>query len=151
MTAEHPYCAAMANAEKLAQLENVPLFRACTKGELKKIARLSEELRVPADKVLVRQGAIGREFFFILDGEVQISRSGKEVAVLGAGGFFGELALLVREPRDATATTLTPSVLLVIGQREFGALLADSPTIARKLLEGMAQRLRDLDRQTVTA
>ena len=141
----------MANAEKLAQLENVPLFRACTKAELKKIGKLSEEIRVPADKVLVRQGAIGREFFFLLEGEAQVSRNGKEVAVLGPGAFFGELALLVREPRDATVTTLSPAVLLVIGQREFGSLIADSPTIARKLLEGMAHRLRSLDSKNVSA
>lgn len=151
MIARTPILRRMANAEKLAQLENVPLFRACSKAELKKIGKLSEELRVPADKVLVRQGSIGREFFFIIDGEVQISRNGKEVAVLGPGGFFGELALLVREPRDASATTLTPAVLLAIGQREFGSLISDSPTIARKLLEGMAQRLRELDRNAIPA
>ncbi len=137
----------MANADKIARLQDVSLFRACSKSELRTIAKLAEELKVPAGKTLVRQGASGREFFLILEGESRVERDGREVAVLGPGQYFGELSLLSREPRDATVTTLTPSVLLVIGQREFGGVIAESPTMARKLLEGMARRLRELDQR----
>lgn len=139
----------MATDDKLIRLQAVPLFSSCSKAELRRIAALAEELRVPAGKTLVRQGAVGRELFLLIDGEVQVSRNGQEVAVLGPGSFFGELSLLAREPRDASVTTLSPSVLLVIGQREFGGLLESSPALAVGLLEGMARRLRQMDRETV--
>lgn len=140
---------AMPKTDKTARLREVALFRACSAGELKTIARLSEELDVPAGKEIVRQGAIGREFFLLLEGEAEVRRNDKKVATLEAGRFFGELALLVREPRDATVVTTAPSKLLVIGQREFSGLLSESPTIARKLLEGMASRLRALDQKSL--
>lgn len=136
----------MANPQALLALQNVPLFRSCSKQEVRRIARLSDEARVPAGKMIIREGTAGHEFFLLLDGEVQVTRAGAEVAVLGPGAFFGELALLVRAPRDASVTTLTPCALLVIGAREFSGLLADAPTLTRKLLEGMARRLVEADR-----
>lgn len=136
----------MANPQALLALQNVPLFRSCSKQEVRQIARLSDEVRVPAGKMIIREGAVGHEFFLLLDGEVQVTRAGVEVAVLGPGAFFGELALLVRAPRDASVTTLTPCALLVIGAREFSGLLAAAPTLTRKLLEGMARRLAEADR-----
>ncbi len=135
----------MRNDEKLAHLQAVPLFEGCSKTELKRIASLAEELRLPAGKQLIRQGAVGRELFLLLEGEVQVSRNGKEVAVLGPGAFFGELSLLAREPRDADVATLSPCVVLVIGQREFAGLLGEAPSLASGLLEGMARRLRQMD------
>lgn len=141
----------MATPDKLSRLQDVPLFRACSKGELRTIGRLAEEIQVPASKTLVRQGATGREFFLIVEGEAKVEIDGREVAVLGPGSFFGELALLSREPRDASVTTLTPARLLVIGQKDFANLVTQSPTMARKLLEGMARRLRALDQQSLSA
>jgi CRP-like cAMP-binding protein len=67
------------------------------------------------------------------------------VAELGPGDFFGELALLDKPVRDATITALTPMTLLVVRRREFEVLLIEVPSIARKLLRGLAQRLHSLD------
>jgi len=66
------------------------------------------------------------------------------------GDFFGELALLDGAPRNATVTATEPTDLLVLGQREFAAVLDSSPGVARKLLTQMAARLRQADAQALT-
>ena len=100
---------------------------------------------VPAGKVLVEEGTVGREFFLIVDGSARVERQGKKVAVLGAGSYFGELSLLDRRPRSATVVSETDLDVLVLDQRHFNALLDSVPTIARKLLSAMATRLREQD------
>jgi CRP-like cAMP-binding protein len=95
--------------------------------------------------VLVEQGRIGMEFFLIVDGSAAVTRSGKKVATLGPGAHFGELALLDRRPRSASVTSETDMDVLVLSQRQFNTLLAAVPTIARKMLAALADRLREAD------
>jgi CRP/FNR family cyclic AMP-dependent transcriptional regulator len=132
--------------EHLAQ---VPLFSACSKKELQMLAKRAEDVRVDAGKVLVSEGSAGAEFFVILDGTAKVSRHGQEVASLGPSQFFGDLALLDRAPRNATVTATTPMELVVLGQREFSALIDEVPGFAHKLLAGLARRLREYDAKTV--
>ena len=132
--------------EHLAQ---VPLFSACSKKELQMLAKRAEDVKVDAGKVLVSEGSAGAEFFVILDGTAKVSRHGQEVATLGPSQFFGDLALLDRAPRNATVTATTPMELVVLGQREFSALIDEVPGFAHKLLAGLARRLREYDAKTV--
>jgi CRP/FNR family cyclic AMP-dependent transcriptional regulator len=132
--------------EHLAQ---VPLFSACSKKELQMLAKRAEDVKVDAGKVLVSEGSAGAEFFVILDGNAKVSRHGQEVATLGPSQFFGDLALLDRAPRNATVTAVTPMELVVLGQREFSALIDEVPGFAHKLLAGLARRLREYDAKTV--
>jgi CRP/FNR family transcriptional regulator, cyclic AMP receptor protein len=129
-------------------LAQVPLFSACSKKDLQAVAKRAEDVNVEAGKVLVSEGAAGAEFFVILDGQAAVSRHGQEVATLGPGDFFGDLALLDRAPRNATITAKTPMELVVLGQREFSALIDEVPGFAHKLLAGLARRLRAFDAQT---
>ena len=69
----------------------------------------------------------------------------KEIATLGPGQYFGELALLDRGPRSATVIAKSDMDVLVLGQREFTGVLDEVPTLAHKLLTSMAQRLREAD------
>jgi CRP-like cAMP-binding protein len=139
----------MARRNALDELARVPLFSACSKKELQIIARRAEHVNVPAGKVLVREGAAGAEFFVIVEGTAEVSRHGKEVAILGPGAFFGDLALLDRAPRNATITAKTPMELMVLGQREFAAMIDDVPGFAHKLLTGLAHRLREYDAKSM--
>jgi len=106
-------------------------------------------VKVEAGKILVSEGATGTEFFVILDGTARIERRGRKVADVGPGGFFGDLALLDRAPRNATVVAQTPMELLVLGQREFAALIDEVPGFAHKLLAGLARRLREADAKSV--
>ncbi len=133
----------------LKHLGEVPLFRALSKKDLRLVARRGEDLEVPAGKVLVEQGAAGSEFFVIVSGRAKVTRRGRKMATLGAGSFFGDLALLDKAPRNATVVAETPMEVVVMGQREFAGLIDDVPGFSRKLLAGMARRLREADAKSV--
>ncbi|MGP0110771.1 MAG: cyclic nucleotide-binding domain-containing protein [Acidimicrobiales bacterium] len=135
----------MAARSKDLDLKSIWLFSSCTGSELRKIRGSLDEVEVPAGKVLVEQGRIGMEFFLIVDGSAAVTRSGKKVATLGPGAHFGELALLDRRPRSASVTSETDMDVLVLSQRQFNTLLEAVPTIARKMLAALANRLREAD------
>src|ERR1700759_4385244 len=130
-------------------LSQVPLFSALSRRDLALVARRAEDVVVPAGKVLVSEGETGQQFFVIMSGTTKLSRRGRKIATLGPGDSFGELALLDKHPRNATAVAETPMELVVIGQREFAGLIDDVPGFARKLLAAMAGRLRVADSQEV--
>ncbi len=135
--------------EKIKYLSAVPLFSGCSKKELDLIARHSEHMHFPEGKVLTTEGRIGYEFYLILDGKARVEKGGSEVATVGAGDFFGELALLDRSPRNATVTAATDLDVIVLGQREFSALLDIVPTLAHKLLIGLARRIHEVDAKSI--
>ncbi len=135
----------MATRPTNADLKAIWLFSNCTGAELRKIRASLETTTVPAGKVLVEQGSLGREFFIIVDGTATVTRNGKQVATLGPGDHFGEMALLDRRPRSATVTSTSSLDLLVMSQRQFSGLLEAVPTIARKMLSALATRLREVD------
>jgi CRP/FNR family transcriptional regulator, cyclic AMP receptor protein len=133
----------------LDHLAQVPLFSALSRKELALVARRAEDVKVDPGRVLVSEGSTGSEFFVIIEGTANVTRRGRKVASLGPGDAFGELALLDKAPRNATVTALTPMEVVVLGQREFGGLIDEVPGFARKLLAGMARRLRDQDAKSV--
>lgn len=137
------------NDAYLDHLAQVPLFSACSKKDLRTIARASDEVPVKAGRVLVEEGKPGHEFFLIVDGKAGVYRNGRRVATLGPGQYFGELAILDRKPRSATVKAETDMVVLVLGQREFAGVLDEVPGLARKLLQTMATRLREADAKAI--
>ena len=126
-------------------LGKIWMFSACSAGQLRTIRKAVEEVTVPAGRVLCEEGTLGREFFFIVEGTASVRRNGRKVATLQAGRYFGELSLLDRKPRSATVVSETPMTLLVLEQRRFNGLLDEMPTLSRKLLVAMSQRLREAD------
>jgi CRP/FNR family cyclic AMP-dependent transcriptional regulator len=125
-------------------LATVPLFSACSKKELQMVAKSADHVTVPAGKVVVTEGAAGAEFFVILDGRARVERHGREVNTLGPGAFFGDLALLDRAPRNASVIAESELELAKLGQRAFDELL-EHPGFSKKLLAGLARRLREQD------
>jgi len=129
----------------IEHLAQVPLFSACTKDELRKLARRTTDIPIPEGHVLVREGDRGLEFFVIVNGRARVTRRGRKVGELGPGEFFGELALLIDAGRNATVTALTPMEAIVLSRGDFEAALADAPRMTRRLLSGMAKRLAEFD------
>lgn len=137
---------AMASRDShLDKLAEVPLFSACSRKDLQRIAKASDEVEVKAGRTLVDQGKTGHEFFLILEGTATVRANNRKLATLGTGDYFGELSLLSREPRDASVTADTDMKLLILGQREFTGLLDSIPGLASKILSIMARRLRQAD------
>jgi CRP/FNR family cyclic AMP-dependent transcriptional regulator len=132
-------------------LRKVWLFERCSRRELEALQRIATPIDVPPGKVLTSQGEMGREFFVIVDGKAEAVRNGTSIAVLSAGSFFGEMSLLERKPRAATVATLEPTSLLVITARDFTSLVETVPSVDRKMLVVLAERLRDIEARFVPA
>ena len=126
---------------KTALLKSVPLFEHCSRRDLGKIAEITDERDVEAGKVLITEGDRGREFFVIISGEVEVRRKGRKVATLGAGTYFGEIALLSQQPRTATVTAVAPLRVLVIADRDFVDLLDEIPELWLKVARSLAERV----------
>jgi CRP/FNR family transcriptional regulator, cyclic AMP receptor protein len=125
---------------KVDLLRKVPLFSACSKKELRRIAAIADELEFREGKVLTRQGGPGREMFILLDGTVKVERNGVQVNALGPGDFLGEGALVLGKPRNATITATAPLRALVISDVNFKQLLGEDPRISTKVHETLAAR-----------
>jgi CRP/FNR family cyclic AMP-dependent transcriptional regulator len=131
-------------------LSQVKMFSALNKKELGLVAKASEVTKVPAGTVIVKEGEIGHEFYLLAKGSAVVRRGNRKVASLSSGAYFGEMALLDRGPRTATVTAEEDCELIVIGQREFMAVLDQVPPVAHKLLVAMAGRLREADNKAVS-
>ena len=125
---------------KVELIKDVPLFAGCSKKELEKIAHIADEIDLPEGKELARQGAPGREFFVLLEGSVEVTRDGRFVDTMTDGDYFGEVALVSDEPRNATVTATSPVRALVVTDREFRMLLKESPEIEAKVNAALADR-----------
>ena len=132
----------MARDEKLEHLRKVPLFARFGSKELERLGQLADEIEVGLDRVLAEQGAIGHEFFIVLDGRVMVLDGKTPIAMLGPGDFFGEIALLESVPRTATVRAEGIVRLLVVSHREFHALMDEFPSVRTAVLDAVAERLR---------
>jgi CRP-like cAMP-binding protein len=110
---------------------------------------LTDEVDLPAGRVLFNQGDAAAELFIVLDGSVRVERDGQVIANRGAGEFFGEMALVSEGPRMATATLESDSRFLVLGRREFHSLMDEFPALKMRVLETLASRIRSLDTSAV--
>jgi CRP/FNR family transcriptional regulator, cyclic AMP receptor protein len=126
---------------KIELLKRVPLFAGCSKGELRELALVADELDLKEGRTLVREGRPGREFFVLVEGTVRVSREGRKLAELGPGDWFGEIALLTNTPRTATVTSTSALRVLVITDRSFRNVVERMPTIALKVLSTISERL----------
>jgi CRP/FNR family transcriptional regulator, cyclic AMP receptor protein len=127
--------------QKVELIRHAPLFANCSKRELEEIAHLADEIDLNEGKEMTRQGAPGREFFVLLEGEAEVTKDGRAINQLSGGDFFGEIALVSDTPRTATVTATTPVRALVITDRSFRRLLKDQPEIQNKVLSALAARL----------
>ncbi|TMM12473.1 MAG: cyclic nucleotide-binding domain-containing protein [Actinobacteria bacterium] len=102
---------------------------------------LADEIDLHEGKEMTREGEPGREFFVLLEGTADVRKKSRKVNALGPGDFFGEIALVSREPRTATVIATSPVRALVITDRSFRRLLEESPQVQTKVMEAMAKRL----------
>lgn len=125
---------------KVQQLADIPAFSACSARELERIASLVERVDLPAGDVVVREGRAGHAFYIVLEGEVRVSLGGETVAVLGAGDFFGEMAILEHQLRSATVTTEVPSRLFEVSFPSFHELMRMAPGFAQAVRQARTAR-----------
>ena len=123
-------------------LERMPLFRGIDRKELQRIAGEFDDATYLAGHGILTEGMSGPEFFVILEGTASVQIDGDEVATLGPGDFFGEVAALDGGPRTASVraeTQLRCVTLPVNGLRQF---LLEHPVVAVNLVPEIARRFR---------
>ncbi len=127
-------------------LSNVPLFAGLSRRHLRRIADLAEEMRFGQGRIIVQSGAPGKAFYIIAEGRAKVVRSvtgsGRAIARLGPGDFFGEMALLDGGPRSASVVAEIPLTAIRLPRGPFRRLLQSEPAVALKIMEALASRIR---------
>ncbi len=130
-------------AERLAQLT---LFADLRWPELEAIAHTFEEEVFAEGQRAVRQGISGSAFYVILEGEAAVLVDGTERARLGRGEFFGEISALTGDVPTADIRAETMLRCLMLPGSQLEPFLLEHPTIALRMLQAEARRLRDANR-----
>jgi putative ABC transport system ATP-binding protein len=114
-------------------LRPIDLFKTLTPRQLTDVAEKMTKRHYAAGETIIREGEAGEEFFLVSEGEVDVIRADHEVARLGSGIFFGEVALISGEPRNATVVAIGEVDTYVLGKTDFEAALATSQTFRDQL------------------
>jgi CRP-like cAMP-binding protein len=138
--------------DRARALRAIPLFSSLGDKETREIADLLIDRKYPKGAVVFEDGSLGDYMYVIQGGEVKItkmSEDGREkiLEILGEGEFFGEMALLDREPRSASVKTTRACTLLALSRQDFLALLRRSPEISLEIIRALSRRLRETDEQ----
>lgn len=99
--------------------------------------------RLDKDEVLFREGEEGHDLYVVLQGTISLQRGGRELAVIRAGDYFGEMSMLLDAPRSAGAMAAEPDTqVIAVSGANFDLLLREHPALVRRMLKEMAERLR---------
>lgn len=127
-----------------SMLARVPIFAQLGADELQEIMDRLHSKYCAQDEIIVHRGEPADAMYFIASGKVEIELSPRPV-IMGAGDFFGEMAILNRSERTATVKALKPSKLLVLDARDLNHLMDHSPRMAAQIRKVADARARDLN------
>jgi CRP-like cAMP-binding protein len=130
-------------SEDAESLRRVPFFEDLTPEDLERIARIGERRTFGAGDTIIAKDTEGQALFVLLSGAAEVEAGGKTHR-LGPGDFVGEMALLGRRPRSATVTAAEPTECLVLEAMYFKPFLVKNPSVAVAILEGVVERLREV-------
>ena len=131
-------------------LQQIPLFKYCTYKQLVRIVNITEVRDYKPGQEVITEGTEGEHLFVVQKGKVKLHKGTAFITEFGPGTHFGEMALVDRTPRSASATAVEPSRLLLIHRRDFYAIIRNETGLSVKLLwsfvQVLADRLRDTTR-----
>jgi CRP/FNR family cyclic AMP-dependent transcriptional regulator len=128
-------------------LERVPLFSGLNRRELERLAGSMKERAFQKGDTLTTEGRGGVGFFVIDEGEADVTVHGEGRAKLGPGDYFGEIALITESDRTATITAETDMRCYGMTMWDFRPLVESNASIAWNMLQALAKKLRDTERQ----
>ncbi len=135
-------------------LNVIPLFSNLEPAQLASIGAHAALRVYEKGELIVKQGEIADSFYILAAGQVKVfvSKDDKDVIVgtLVAGEFFGEISLFDQEPRSASVEALERCYVQQLSYKSLQKVMDRSPHIAKKMMQGMTQRLRHADRQIST-
>ena len=137
--------------EKILRLKNITIFEGLSASELAAIASVTEEVEYPAGDNVIKEGEAGETMFLIMNGTVSVIKGetkegGQEIelARIGTGDYFGEMALFEDAVRSATIRTAEESRFLVLHKQEFTEIVREYPQIALHICKALSSRIRKL-------
>ena len=138
-------------APSIELIRGVPLFAGADDVFLERLAGEFMERTYAAGETIAEEGEVGRTFVVIERGEVTVTVHGQEVARLGPGDSFGEMALIDKSARSATVKADGEVHGYQLPVWSFRPLVEAHPEIAWALLEALAQRVREAESRTIPA
>ena len=138
---------ALTTGERRRWLSQVPLFHGASDPVLDRLSDASGVLAFDADQPIVLQGQVGNGLYVVVSGLTRIVQGGTELARLGPGDFFGELAVIDQQPRSASVYAVEPTTCLTLASWDLLAMLEREPRLALNMLRELAGRLRRIDEQ----
>jgi CRP/FNR family cyclic AMP-dependent transcriptional regulator len=128
-------------------LRAVDLFSDLEPRELDVLANMARDYQFAPGEVVVAEGDRSGRFHLVVEGHAVTTVGDKPVAELGPGDYFGEVAMIDRQPRTATVTATDDLRTLSLASISVRPMLREHPDIALKLLEKVCARLRAADAQ----
>ena len=137
--------------ERLLALRQVSLLSGLSLERLQAVDRVAREAEYVQGEVIVREGEPGDELYLLVEGTVEVRRRTGEGEVrldtLGAGAYFGEMAVLDGSPRSATVVATSDVRALVLDGVRLRELVLEMPELAFDLLRVLAERVRRAERR----
>jgi CRP/FNR family transcriptional regulator, cyclic AMP receptor protein len=130
--------------QKAEVLGRVALFEGLDRTSLLPLAEAASETDFGDGDALVMQGQVGTGLFVVVHGVVRIVQHGEDVVRLGPGDYLGELAVIDREPRSASAFAVGATSCLALASWDLFRRVDADPELAHALLRGLALRIRSL-------
>lgn len=126
---------------KIEHLREVPMFRHCSPGQLRRIAAVVDRIEVGDGYQLCAEGTVGRELFIVRSGTVDVVSDGTTIATVGPGEVLGEISLVGRRRRTASAVTRGDVSLYVVSRLNVTTLLEQTPGLTQTLLRTVCDRV----------
>jgi len=131
---------------KIEVLKGMPIFRYLNYKELVRVMNITEVRMYKEHELIIKEGTPGEELFILLEGQVRLHKDETYIASIKRGDHFGEMALLDRGPRSASASAETDARLLLIRRKDFYDIIKNESKLSVKLLwsflQVLTQRLR---------
>lgn len=125
-------------------LKKIPFFAQLSEEDLKSIGETIQMQYFGPDQVIFEEGDYGEEMYIIKRGKVAVLRNFSQIAELTDNAFFGEMALVSEEPRNATIRAITDVEALVLKKEDFRNLLETKPSIATEVSYEVVKRANTL-------
>lgn len=128
--------------EKVAILRKVAIFATTPDYVLASVAQIAHEETFEPGQRIMQEGDFGDFMYVVVDGQVRVHMGDQTIITLDAGATVGELAVLDPEPRSASVTAMTDTLLFRIDRDPFDEVMADRPEIAQAVIRALCGRIR---------
>lgn len=141
--------------DKILLLKGIEIFEDLSVSELAAVASVTEEIVCPPGEIVIKEGDPGETMYLLIKGEVSVIKGqaeGHEIELdrIGAGDYFGEMALFEDVVRSATIRTEQESRILVLHKQEFKEIVREYPQIALHICKVLSGRIRKLHKKVMT-